>query len=357
MMLGDLGAEVVKVEPPGGDETRTWGPPFHEGTTTYFLSVNRNKRSCSLDLTDVEQRAALLSLATTADIVVENFRPGVAERLGVGCEQLRELNPALVYCSISAFGNAPQARSLPGYDLLVQAVGGLMSVTGSTESGPTKTGVAVVDVLAGTHACAGVLSALRHAECTGTGQRVEVSLLQTLFSSLVNQRSAYLCTGQVPEPMGNAHPSLAPYETYAAADGSLGLAVGNDRQFAALTTALGAPDWVLDGSKMWITNGSIADVAIVWAQTDDRIRGFVVPTDTPRVLRPPDQPQALAACLGDLRASAGGGAVARQRGPAGGGGPVRPAVVPERSEVRHRLRSFGRGPGLPGDRDLLCRVT
>lgn len=246
MMLGDLGAEVVKVEPPGGDDTRTWGPPFHEGTTTYFLSVNRNKRSWSLDLTDVEQRAELLSLATTADIVVENFRPGVAERLGVGYEQLRELNPALVYCSISAFGNAPQARSLPGYDLLLQAVGGLMSVTGSTESGPTKTGVAVVDVLAGTHACAGVLAALRHAERTGEGQRVEVSLLQTVLSSLVNQGSAYLCTGQVPEPMGNAHPSLAPYETYAAADGSLALAVGNDRQFAVLTTVLGAPELAQD---------------------------------------------------------------------------------------------------------------
>ncbi|WP_107706309.1 CaiB/BaiF CoA transferase family protein [Nocardioides allogilvus] len=246
MMLGDLGADVVKVEPPGGDDTRTWGPPFHEGTTTYFLSVNRNKRSWSLDLTDVTQRAELLSLATTADIVVENFRPGVAERLGVGYEQLRELNPALVYCSINAFGNAPQARSLPGYDLLVQAVGGLMSVTGSTESGPTKTGVAVVDVLAGTHACAGVLAALRHAERTGEGQRVEVTLLQTVLSSLVNQGSAYLCTGHVPEAMGNAHPSLAPYETYAAADGSLVIAVGNDRQFAVLTTVLGAPELAQD---------------------------------------------------------------------------------------------------------------
>jgi crotonobetainyl-CoA:carnitine CoA-transferase CaiB-like acyl-CoA transferase len=242
MLLGDLGADVIKVERPQGDDTRSWGPPFHEGEATYFLSVNRNKRTHVADLTDPDARAEVLELAAGADVVVENFRPGVAERLGVGYDDVRARNPGVVYCSINAFGAAPQARDLPGYDLLVQAVGGLMGVTGSDDSGPMKAGVAVVDVLAGLHACVGVLAALRHRERTGVGQRVDVSLLGTVLASLVNHSSAYLCTGDVPRRMGNAHPSLAPYETYPAADGDLVIAVGNDKQFGALMDHLGAPE-------------------------------------------------------------------------------------------------------------------
>jgi crotonobetainyl-CoA:carnitine CoA-transferase CaiB-like acyl-CoA transferase len=241
MMLGDLGADVTKVERPEGDDTRGWGPPYHEGDTTYFLAVNRNKRTHVADLTDPDARAKVLALAARADVVVENFRPGVAERLGVGYEAVRSVNPSVVYCSITAFGDAPQARQLPGYDLLVQAVGGLMGVTGSDDSGPMKAGVAVVDVLAGLHACVGVLAALRHRDRTGEGQRVDVSLLGTALASLVNHSSAYLCTGAVPQRMGNAHPSLAPYETYPAANGQIVIAVGNDKQFGALADHLGAP--------------------------------------------------------------------------------------------------------------------
>ena len=241
MMLGDLGADVTKVERPEGDDTRGWGPPYHEGETTYYLAVNRNKRVHVADLTDPAAHAEVLALAAQADVVVENFRPGVADRLGIGFDAVRSVNPSVVYCSISAFGEAPQARHLPGYDLLVQAVGGMMGVTGSDDSGPMKAGVAVIDVLAGLHACVGVLAALQHRDRTGEGQRVDVSLLGTALASLVNHSSAYLCTGAVPRRMGNAHPSLAPYETYPAADGQVVIAVGNDKQFAALVDHLRAP--------------------------------------------------------------------------------------------------------------------
>jgi crotonobetainyl-CoA:carnitine CoA-transferase CaiB-like acyl-CoA transferase len=241
MMLGDMGADVLKVESPTGDDTRAWGPPYFQGQSTYFLSVNRNKRTLVADLRDTADRERVQELAATADIVIENFRPGVAERLGVGYDDLRPANPGLVYCSITAFGDAPQARALPGYDLLVQAVGGLMSVTGDPGGEPTKAGVAVVDVLAGLHAVSGMLAALRHRDRTGVGQRLDVSLLGTLLSSLVNQSSAYLCTGVAPQRTGNAHPSLAPYATFRAKDGELVLAVGNDRQFAALCAVLGDP--------------------------------------------------------------------------------------------------------------------
>jgi crotonobetainyl-CoA:carnitine CoA-transferase CaiB-like acyl-CoA transferase len=241
MMLGDLGADVVKVERPGGDDTRAWGPPYFHGESTYFLSVNRNKRTLVADLHDPGDRERVRDLARDADIVVENFRPGVAERLGVGYDDLRALNPGVVYCAITAFGDAPQARALPGYDLLVQAVGGLMSVTGTPDAAPTKAGVAVVDVLAGLHATSGILAALRHRERTGVGQRVDVDLLSTLLASLVNHSSAYLCTGSVPRRVGNEHPSLAPYATFRAKDGDLVLAVGNDKQFRALCAVLGDP--------------------------------------------------------------------------------------------------------------------
>ncbi len=240
MMLGDLGAEVIKVERPGtGDDTRAWRPPQDErGTSTYFLAVNRNKRSRVIDLRTPEGIHQARQLLIGADVVVENFRAGLMDELGLGYRELSELNPGVVYCSITGFGSG-EGASLPGYDLLVQAVGGLMSITGPAEGGPQKVGVAMVDVLAGQFATVGILAALRHREATGQGQKVEINLLSSLLSALANQSSAYTAAGYVPGRMGNDHPSIAPYSSYPAADGDLVIAVGNDRQFGALCGALG----------------------------------------------------------------------------------------------------------------------
>ncbi|AVV47781.1 carnitine dehydratase [Streptomyces sp. P3] len=247
MLLGDLGADVVKVERPGiGDETRAWHPPADsDGTSTYFLSVNRNKRSVVLDLATESGREQARALVAECDVVVENFRPGTMERLGLGYEELRSRKPELVYCSISGFGSGAGA-AIPGYDLLVQAAGGLMSVTGAADGEPVKAGVALVDVITGLHACLGVLAALRHRDATGQGQRVEVNLLGSLLSAMVNQASAFAVAGVVPGRMGNAHPSIAPYETFPTADRPIALAVGNDRQFAALAEATGDAGLALD---------------------------------------------------------------------------------------------------------------
>lgn len=245
MMLGDLGAEVVKVEHPRGDETRSWGPPYAHGEATYFLSVNRNKRSSTMDLSTEEGRRCALDLVLGADVLVENFRPGTMAGFGLGYETLRAVHPGLVYCSVSGFG-AGKGSDLPGYDLLVQAVGGLMSMTGSGPGEPTKTGVALVDVLTGMHAAVGILAALRHRDATGEGQLVEVDLLSVLLSSMVNQSAGYVLAGAVPGIMGNRHPSIAPYELFATADGPMVLAVGNDRQFARLCTALDLPGLAAD---------------------------------------------------------------------------------------------------------------
>ena len=239
MVLADLGAEVVKVEHPRGDETRAWGPPHARGEATYFLSVNRNKRSRVLDLATAEGRAAARELALGADVLVENFRPGTMRRFGLDYEALSKEHPGLVYCSVTGFG-AGRGADLPGYDLLVQAVGGLMSVTGADE--PTKVGVALVDVLTGMHAAVGVLAALRHRDATGEGQLVEVDLLSVLLSSMVNQSAGYALAGVVPGLLGNRHPSIAPYEVFPTADRPMALAVGNDRQFTRLCEALELPE-------------------------------------------------------------------------------------------------------------------
>jgi crotonobetainyl-CoA:carnitine CoA-transferase CaiB-like acyl-CoA transferase len=247
MMLADLGATVIKVERPGvGDETRGWGPPYDErGRATYFQAVNRNKRSVAIDLGDVAGQREALRLARACDVIVENFRPDVMDRLGLGYDQLAAQQPGVVYCSITGFG-AGEGALLPGYDLLVQALGGLMSITGSPDGEPQKVGVALVDILAGLFASVGILAALRHRDATGEGQRVEVDLLSSLLAALVNQGSAFTLAGVVPERMGNAHPSISPYELYPAAEGELVLAVGNDRQFAALCEVLGAPEMADD---------------------------------------------------------------------------------------------------------------
>jgi len=244
MLLADLGAEVVKVERPGfGDDTRHWGPPWVGDESTYFLGVNRNKRSVSIDLTTEAGLDEARELVARADVVVENFLPGTMNRLGLGYEQARELNPDIVYCSITGFGGN---NNLPGYDLLIQAVGGLMSITGPDPATPTKVGVAVVDVITGMHAALGILAALRHRDRTGEGQRVEVNLLSSLLSALANQSSGYVAAGVVPKAMGNRHPSIAPYEVFSTADRPFVLAVGNDRQFASLVDVLGAPELASD---------------------------------------------------------------------------------------------------------------
>jgi crotonobetainyl-CoA:carnitine CoA-transferase CaiB-like acyl-CoA transferase len=247
MMLADLGAEVTKVERPGGgDETRGWGPPFDErGDATYFQSVNRNKRSVVLDLATEAGVAEAGELAAAADVVVENFRPGLMDRLGLGYVQLSADSPGLIFCSITGFGRGAGAE-LPGYDLLVQALGGLMSVTGPPDDEPQKVGVALVDVLAGLFATVGILAALRHRDATGEGQRVEVDLLSSVLAALVNQASGYTIAGAVPERMGNQHPSIAPYELYPCAGGELIVAVGTDRQFAAMCEVLGDPSLAAD---------------------------------------------------------------------------------------------------------------
>jgi crotonobetainyl-CoA:carnitine CoA-transferase CaiB-like acyl-CoA transferase len=247
MMLADLGADVTKVErPQTGDETRSWGPPNDaDGNATYFQAVNRNKHSVALDLSSDTGRERALALAAQADVIVENFRPDVMDKLGLGYAALAADNPRLVYCSITGFGAGEGAR-LPGYDLLVQAVGGLMSITGSPAGEPQKVGVAVVDVLAGLFASVGILAALRHRDSTGEGQRLEVDLFSSLLAALVNQGSAYTLAGVVPGRMGNAHPSISPYELYATGDGEIVLAVGNERQFGALCDVLAAPELAAD---------------------------------------------------------------------------------------------------------------
>ena len=247
MVLADLGAEVIKIERPGvGDETRSWGPPNDEhGNATYFQAVNRNKQSVAIDLSSEAGRGRARTFAADADVVVENFRPDVMDKLGLGYETLSAINPRLVFCSITGFGAGDGAR-LPGYDLLVQAVGGLMSITGAPDSEPQKVGVAVVDVLAGLFASVGILAALRHRDATGEGQRVQVDLLSSLLAALVNQGSAFTVAGVVPTRMGNAHPSISPYELYETAAGELVLAIGNDRQFAALCDVVGVPGLAAD---------------------------------------------------------------------------------------------------------------
>lgn len=251
MLLADLGATVIKVERPiHGDDTRSWGPPFDATrTSTYFQSVNRNKASITIDLTDAQDQTLVKTLAASADILIENFRPGRLREFGLGYDDLSAQNPGLIYCSISGFGSGAGA-DLAGYDLLVQAASGLMSITGTEE--PTKVGVAVIDVITGLHAVVGILAALHERGSSGMGQQVEVNLLSSALSALVNQASAYLGAGTSPTFLGNAHPSIAPYETYRAADRHIVIALGNDAQFATFAEVLEQPQWTSD--PRFITN-------------------------------------------------------------------------------------------------------
>ena len=243
MVLADLGAEVIKVERPGsGDETRSWGPPFAGGEAAYFLSVNRGKRSCAIDLSHEEGRALALELCAGADAVIENFKVGGADRLGVGYEQVRERNPAVVYCSITGFGSRREPPGRPGYDFVAQAESGLMSITGPAEGPPFKAGVALVDVLAGLHAAVAIAAGIR----AGTGARIEVPLLDAGLAGLVNVAQNALVTGRAPQRHGNAHPNIVPYQDFETASGRMAVAAANDGLFGAMCGVLGREELARD---------------------------------------------------------------------------------------------------------------
>ena len=241
MMLADLGATVIKVESAVGDETRTWRPPEHDGTATYYLSINRNKRSVVVDFRDPDDVALVHELFRRADIVLENYMPGKLAGFGLDYETARSINPKLVYLSISGFGTGDGA-SLPGYDLVVQAMSGLMSLTGDADGPAYRAGIAVFDVMTGLHATVGILAALHQREQTGEGQHVEVNLMSSALSGLVNHTAAYTAAGVVPTRMGNNHPSVYPYEPLPTADRDMIVAAANDRQFRALCEVLGIGD-------------------------------------------------------------------------------------------------------------------
>jgi crotonobetainyl-CoA:carnitine CoA-transferase CaiB-like acyl-CoA transferase len=237
MLLADLGADVIKVESASGDDTRHWVPPTRGDTGTYYLAINRNKRSIVLDLDYAEDLEVAHALSARADITIQNFRPGGLAKFGLDYASVRARNPSAIYCSISGFGADKGAR-LPGYDLLVQAVSGLMSLTGAPDGPPFRAGISVFDVMTGLHSAIGILAALHHRDATGQGQHVETNLLSTALSSLVNQTSAYVAGGVIPERMGNAHLSLYPYEPMPTGDGEIIVIAGNDRQFRTLAKAL-----------------------------------------------------------------------------------------------------------------------
>ena len=289
MMLGDLGADVIKVEPvAGGDDTRGWGPPFAGGESAYFLGVNRNKRSLTLDLATEAGREILAGLVARADVLVENFKTGTLETWGVGDAWLADHAPRVVRCSITGYGTSgPRARQ-PGYDFVLQAESGLMSICGAPDGPPTKYGVAIVDVCTGMLACSAILAALQARPRTGRGQRVEVSLHDAALAMLVNVASSYLVAGQEARRFGNGHPTIVPYTTYPTRDGQMAVAVGNDAQFARFAEAVGRPEWardarftrnrdrvvhrdVLDGLVADVLRG---DVARAWL---DRLRAAGVP--------------------------------------------------------------------------------
>ena len=258
-LLADLGADVIKVERPGdGDDTRGWGPPFVTGAheadlfSAYYLAANRGKKSVVVDLGSREGREIIASLARSSDIVVENFSVGVAKRLGFHYEALSAINPRLIYCSITGFGQTGPHKDKPGYDLLIQAMGGLMSITGSPEGEPMKVGVAVADLLTGLYATVAILAALNERHSSGLGQHIDLALLDVQVATLANQGMNYLASGKAPARNGNAHPNIVPYQAFATCDGHIVVAVGNDVQFARLAAVLGLPELSVD--PRFVTN-------------------------------------------------------------------------------------------------------
>lgn len=243
MILGDLGAEVVKVEAPGGsDETRKWGPPFQYGVSAYYLVANRNKKSITVDLKSEQGIKIIKKLIKESDVVINNFKTGTMERFGIDYETLSAINPAIVYCSITGFGETGPYKDMPGYDFIIQAMSGLMSITGDEHSGPQKLGVAITDILTGLYACIGIQAALLERNESGIGQKLDISLYDTAVSSLVNIGSNYLMSGKIPTKLGNTHANIVPYQTFQTLDGEMVIAVGNDHQFKALCSILEKPE-------------------------------------------------------------------------------------------------------------------
>ena len=252
-ILGDLGAEVIKIEQPGvGDDTRAWGPPFLNGESAYFFCVNRNKRSVTLNLKDPRGRAILRELAKQSDVLVENFKPGTLAKLGLDWDVLHLDNPRLVFCAISGFGRTGPGAERGGYDVIVQAVGGLMGITGDPEGPPVKVGVAMTDICTALYAHGAILAALLERERTGEGQRIDVSLLETQIAALINIASSYLNAGEIPRKWGTAHASIVPYQAFRARDGHMIIGVGNDRHWVTLCEALGLPE--LGADPRYATN-------------------------------------------------------------------------------------------------------
>lgn len=253
MILGDLGAEVIKVEAPGGsDDTREWGPPFAGGESAYYLCVNRNKRAITLDLKSDKGIEVIKELVKRSDIVIENFKHGTMEKWGIGYEELKNINPGIIHCSITGFGHNGPYKDLPGYDFIIQAMSGLMSITGTKESGPLKVGVAISDLVTGQYAAIGILAALQERNRSGIGQSIDISLFDSQIATLANVASNYLISGKVPQRLGNQHPNIVPYQSLPTLDGEMAVAVGNDRQFAKFVHVLGLADLAED--ERFVTN-------------------------------------------------------------------------------------------------------
>ncbi|MEW9500255.1 CaiB/BaiF CoA transferase family protein [Jeotgalibacillus marinus] len=247
MILGDLGAEVIKVESPDrNDETRKWGPPFQNGVSAYYLSANRNKKGITVDLNCEEGVAVIKKLVGESDVIINNFKTGTMKKFGLDYDTLKEINPRLVYCSITGFGETGPDRNMPGYDFIIQAMSGLMSITGNKKSGPLKSGVAITDILTGLYACIGIQSALLERVQSGQGQKLDIALYDCAVSALVNTGSDYLMSEAIPTPLGNEHANIVPYQTFQTLDGEIVIAVGNDDQFKSLCRVMGQLHYAVD---------------------------------------------------------------------------------------------------------------
>ena len=247
MILGDLGAEVIKVEGPNSlDETRNWGPPFQNGVSAYYLCANRNKKSITVDLKSEKGKEIIKQLIRDSDVLIHNFKTGTMEKFGLDYDKLSKINPRLIYCSITGFGETGPYKHLAGYDFIIQAMSGLMSITGTQESGPQKVGIAITDVLTGLYACIGIQAAIIERNYSGKGQKLEVALYDSAVSALVNIGSNYLMSGKLPTLLGNQHANIVPYQTFKTSDGYIVIAVGNDGQFTSLCRILDVPELAMD---------------------------------------------------------------------------------------------------------------